>query len=132
MSLWSNWLRHCLFTAKIAGSNPVRDIINNTFFFMKNKKQIDQKRRQLYNLNEINNRILKILAYNTNLSLNIRWKYILKLTKLHKNSYLSKVHNFCVLTGRSKSVFKNIKLSRIKFRNKASFNKIVGISKTSW
>lgn len=99
---------------------------------MKNKKQIDNKRRQLYNLNEVNNRILKTLAYNTTLPLIVRWKYIIKLTKLHKNSYLSKVHNFCVITGRSRSVFKNFKMSRIRFRNKASFNSIMGITKSSW
>ena len=99
---------------------------------MLNKKQIDNKRRQLYKLNEINNRILKILAYNTILTLSIRWKYMLKLTKLHKNSYSSKVHNFCILTGRPKSIFKNFKLSRISFRDKNAFNRIVGINKSSW
>ena len=99
---------------------------------MLNKKQIDNKRRQLYKLNEINNRILKTLAYNTNLPISIRWKYMLKLTKLHKNSYSSKIHNFCILTGRSKSVFKNFKLSRISFRNENSFNNVVGITKSSW
>lgn len=99
---------------------------------MINKKQIDNKRRQLYKLNELNNKILKTLAYNTTLPLSARWKYKLKLTKLHKSSYSSKIHNFCVLTGRSKSIFKNFKLSRISFRNKASFNNIVGVHKVSW
>ena len=99
---------------------------------MLNKKQIDQKRRQLYKKNELNNQILKLLAYNTKMPLITRWKYIMKLTKLHKNSYIVKIHNFCILTGRSKSVFKNFKLSRISFRTKASFNKIVGITKASW
>lgn len=99
---------------------------------MLNKKQIDNKRRQLYRLNELNNKILKVLAYNTTLPIFSRWKYKLKLTKLNKNSYSSKIHNFCIITGRSKSVFKNFKLSRITFRKKASFNKIIGINKLSW
>jgi ribosomal protein S14 len=99
---------------------------------MKNKKQIDNKRRQLFKINELNNKILKVLAYNTNLSILIRWKYLIKLTKLHKNSYSSKIHNFCILTGRPKSIFKNFKMSRISFRTQSSFNKIVGVNKKSW
>ena len=99
---------------------------------MLNKKQIDNKRRHLYQINELNNRVLKILAYNELLPLAVRWKYMVKLTKFHKNSYTSKIHNFCILTGKPRSVFKNFKLSRISFRKKSSFNKLVGIKKASW
>lgn len=102
------------------------------YFKMLNKKQIDLKRRQLYNINEVHFRILKVLAYNNVLPLSIRWLYILKLTKINKNSNISKIHNFCIISGRSKSIFKNFKISRIVFRNQASFNKIMGIAKASW
>lgn len=44
----------------------------------------------------------------------------------------SKVRNRCVNTGRSKSVFRFFKLSRIKLRELASGSSMSGITKSSW
>jgi small subunit ribosomal protein S14 len=99
---------------------------------MKNKIKIDTLRRNLFYKNEINKNLLKFLAYNTNNSLKNRWIYILKLSAFKSNSVSSRIHNFCVMTGRSKSVLKNFKISRLVFRDKASFSKIIGITKSSW
>jgi small subunit ribosomal protein S14 len=99
---------------------------------MLNKLQIDLKRRSFFYINELNTRLLKILSNNNILSIKNRWIFFLKISKLNKNSFISKVHNFCVITGRPKAIFKNLKISRIIFRNKASFHKLVGIQKVSW
>ena len=99
---------------------------------MKNKIKIDTLRRNLFYKNEINKNLLKFLAYNTNNSFKNRWIYILKLSAFKNNSVSSRIHNFCVITGRSKSVLKDFKISRLVFRDKASFSKIIGITKSSW
>lgn len=99
---------------------------------MKNKIKIDKIRRFLYAKNELNTNILKFLAYNEYKSYKTRWNYKIKLTKLKKNSSFSRIHNFCILSIRSKSVLKNFNISRIEFRGKASFNILPGVKKASW
>jgi len=99
---------------------------------MLNKRQIDLKRRSLFYINELNIRLLKILTFNNIISIKKRWIYFLKFSKIQKNGFLTRIHNFCILTGRPKAIFKNFKISRIIFRNKSSFNKLIGIHKSSW
>lgn len=120
------------FHGKNTGSIPVKDKYTLLKNLMKNKIQIDKKRRFLFLHNEINNNILKTLAYNTKIPLIKRWKFIIYLSKLNKNSSITRIHNFCMITGRSRSVYKNLKLSRLIFRKKASFNQLVGFRKASW
>ena len=56
----------------------------------------------------------------------------LKLQKLPRNSSAVRIHNRCELTGRSRSVYRKLKLSRIKTRELANEGQIPGMTKSSW
>jgi small subunit ribosomal protein S14 len=47
-------------------------------------------------------------------------------------SYKSRIKNYCILTGRSRSYIRFFRLSRVKMRELASRGILFGISKASW
>jgi len=75
---------------------------------------------------------LKFIINNTLLHPAIRYKAQLKLNNLIKNSIKIRLKNRCVLTGRSRSVYKKFKLSRIMFRELALKGLLTGVRKASW
>lgn len=54
------------------------------------------------------------------------------LAKLPKNASPVRLHNRCLLTGRSKGYMRQFGISRITFREMASHGLIPGIRKASW
>lgn len=54
------------------------------------------------------------------------------LDKLPRNSSRVRLHNRCKLTGRPKGYMRKFGISRVTFREMASFGKIPGITKASW
>lgn len=54
------------------------------------------------------------------------------LDKLPKNSSRVRLHNRCKLTGRPKGYMRKFGISRVTFREMASFGKIPGVTKASW
>ena len=58
----------------------------------------------------------------------IRWY----LNTLPKQSSKTQVRNRCVLTNRSRGVYKQFKLSRICIRNLAAAGLLPGVTKSSW
>jgi len=48
------------------------------------------------------------------------------------NVYSSKVHNRCIITGRTKAVYSYLKLTRMMFKNLAVRGCLAGIKKYSW
>lgn len=60
-------------------------------------------------------------------------RYILNLQpQLLVNNNLTKVRTVCILTGRSRSVYRSFKISRIKLRKYANAGYFTGLSKASW
>lgn len=60
-------------------------------------------------------------------------KYILNLQpQLLVNTNLTKVRSICILTGRSRSVYRAFKMSRLKLREYANIGSFTGLSKASW
>lgn len=55
-----------------------------------------------------------------------------KLQKLPRRALPVQQVNRCILTGRSKGVFRKFNLSRIKFRELAHKGALPGVSKASW
>ena len=55
-----------------------------------------------------------------------------KLDKLSRNSSKTRIKNFCILTSRSKGIYKNFGISRIMFRELALLGQLPGIKKASW
>jgi small subunit ribosomal protein S14 len=54
------------------------------------------------------------------------------LAKLPRDSSLTRSHNRCLLTGRSKAYLRRFKISRIMLRELALAGKIPGLKKASW
>lgn len=94
------------------------------------KKNINQ--RNLFKNNEKKRLILKSITNNLQFEKKIRWKLQKKLFEFSNNSSLTRIKNRCILTGRSRSVYRFFKLSRIQFRKLASEGCLPGVSKYSW
>ena len=61
------------------------------------------------------------------------WKYFTNFHIYYKtHSSLSRSRKTCALTGRSRAVYRNFQLSRIKIRETAGVGVFTGISKSSW
>jgi small subunit ribosomal protein S14 len=75
---------------------------------------------------------LKAIAENGELPMEERFKARLKLAKLPRNSSATRLHNRCEVTGRPRSYYRKLKMSRIALRDLASFGQIPGMVKSSW
>jgi small subunit ribosomal protein S14 len=54
------------------------------------------------------------------------------LSRLPRNSNPNRLHNRCKITGRPKGYMRQFGVSRITFREMASFGLIPGVKKASW
>ena len=75
---------------------------------------------------------LKAAAKDENLSREDRFKATLKLAKLPRNSSATRLHNRCEVTGRPRSYYRKLRMSRIALRDLASKGQIPGMVKSSW
>ena len=75
---------------------------------------------------------LKSIIMNKKLSLEERFNAQMKLTRMPKNSSRTRVKNRCEITGRSHSVYRKLKISRIVLRKLCLEGKIPGMVKSSW
>ena len=99
---------------------------------MQKKIKKNIKQRYLFKHFEKNRLILKIISKNLNIKKEIRWKVQQKWFFFHQNSSITRIKNICILTGRSRSIYKLFKISRIQLRKLASKGFLPGISKYSW
>ena len=78
--------------------------------------------------------VLKILPRVFSKKINKQfWKYIQNLSPqmLVQNNY-TKVRSICIISGRSRSVYRAFQMSRLKVREYASQGYFTGIAKASW
>lgn len=99
---------------------------------MQKKIKKNIKQRYLFKNLEKKRLILKVLLKNLNINKNIRWKLQQKWFFFNQNSSITRIKNICILTGRSKSIYRLFKISRIQLRKLASEGFLPGISKYSW
>ena len=99
---------------------------------MQKKIKKNIKQRYLFKNLEKKRLIYKILLKNLNLKQNLRWKAQQKWFFFDKNSSLTRIKNICVLTGRTRSIYRLFKISRIQLRKLASEAFLPGVSKYSW
>lgn len=92
----------------------------------------DNKRRQLFLKLEWQKLQLRAIADNMSLPFEVRYKARLELTDFSRDSSITRIRNRCVLTGRSRGVYRFFKISRIKIRELMSHNKLPGLKKSSW
>ena len=92
----------------------------------------NKKRIKLYSKYKAKHDKLLKQASNKKLTPEERFQARLKLSKIPRNASKGRIRNRCVLTGRSRGVYRKFKLSRIAFRELASRGHIPGITKSSW
>lgn len=92
----------------------------------------DKKRRKLVAQYESKRLRFKSIVHDTSLPAEVRWKASLKLSKLPRNSSKVRIRNRCVLSGRSRGVYRQFKMSRIMLRHLASDGLLTGVKKASW
>jgi succinate dehydrogenase (ubiquinone) iron-sulfur subunit len=92
----------------------------------------DNKRRKLFKKYELKRKVLKSTVLDENINLRERFFTQLLLTNLPKNSSVTRIKNRCVITGRSQSVYRKFKLSRIQIKSQLDKNNLAGLKKISW
>nr|YP_008999834.1 ribosomal protein S14 [Undaria pinnatifida]AGW46851.1 ribosomal protein S14 [Undaria pinnatifida] len=95
-------------------------------------RSIDYKRRQSFALYESRRKALQAVATNQNLEVSLRWWAQLEKSQLPRQSSLSRVHNHCIDTNRSRSIISFYKLSRLQFKRLVSKGSFPGFRKACW
>ena len=92
----------------------------------------NKKRERLAKKHAAKRAKLKAIADNDNLAMEDRFAARLKLAEMPRNSSKVRIKHRCDLTGRSRSVYRKFRLSRIALRQLASTGQIPGMVKASW
>lgn len=93
----------------------------------------DRKARRRYASNAIFRRALQYICHSDFYSSNVRLAASHRLSSLSKKrAKKTRFLNCCILSGRSKAVYKDFRLSRVMFRNLAHEGKLYGVTKSSW
>ncbi len=75
---------------------------------------------------------LKATADDNSLTMEERFEARLKLSELPRNSAAARIRNRCEVSGRSRSVYRKMRMSRIALRELGSKGLIPGLVKSSW
>ena len=75
---------------------------------------------------------LKTTANDESLSMEERFEARLKLAEMPRNSAAIRLRNRCEVSGRSRSVYRKMKMSRIALRELGNKGLIPGLVKSSW
>lgn len=92
----------------------------------------DLKRRKLTAQFAVKRAKLKAMTTDITIPVEERFNAQLKLAELPRNSSKTRIHNRCEITGRSKSYYRKLRMSRIALRDLASRGQIPGMVKSSW
>ena len=92
----------------------------------------NNKRRRMAKQYDAKRTRLKEIANDRDLPMEERFQARLKLAQLPRNGAAVRIRNRCEVTGRSRSVYRKFKMSRIALRDLASTGQIPGMVKSSW
>ena len=92
----------------------------------------DNKKRNLYKKTEMLQKLLKVLS----LYKKIQYSSTLLVSNLFfckflKNNFKSRIHNYCIITGRARGVYRKLRVSRISLRQLGSEGLYFGLKKAS-
>lgn len=96
---------------------------------MKYKILLDKNKRLFFKKNELKRTSIKIC---NRLNAKLKINNFIKLFNISVNTSLNRIKNRCFLTGRSKSIYKKLKISRIKLREMIVSSSYTGFTKHSW
>lgn len=111
----------CIYN--VIGSSP----ITSTFM----KKQIKKNINQRYSFQQFERKrlVLKSITQNLHLKPVLRWSLQTKFIEFPLKSSPTQIKNKCILTGRSGSIHRLFKMSRLQLRKWASYGFLPGVSK---
>lgn len=94
----------------------------------------DKKIRKNYSVNELKIIAYKFLIYNSQLKKNSNFFFnLINLNFFHnffKNNTKTKMHNYCIISGRSRGIVSFFRLSRLTFRELITLGLIPGIKRS--
>lgn len=92
----------------------------------------DLKRRILVSEHESLRLHYRAIIHDRTLPYEMRALFVSKLAALPRNSSKTRIRNRCIVTGRSRGVLRQFRISRIVFRDLAWKGLLAGIKKSSW
>ncbi len=92
----------------------------------------NDKRRKMTKLAEGRRKRLKALIANKQTTMEDRFAAAIKLAEMPRNSSKTRIRNRCEITGRPRSYYRKLKMSRIALREMANNGLIPGMVKSSW
>lgn len=85
-------------------------------------------KRKIYLSHFINQQVYKSFVKDSQLSLAERQVIYQKITKVRYSSSISRLKNYCMLTAHSRSIYRDVKLSRHKFSEQVLNGQLPGCS----
>lgn len=93
------------------------------------KVAMDMVRREMVRDAEVPRLILKSIVLSSRLPGVVRSAAQRQLAEMPRNTSATRIRQRCVLTGRPRAIVTEFRMSRIAFRDLASFGKIPGVCK---
>jgi small subunit ribosomal protein S14 len=92
----------------------------------------NDKRRKMSASADARRKKLKSLIKNKTTSMEERFSAVIKLAAMPRNSAKVRIRNRCEVTGRPRSYYRKLKMSRIALRELANSGMVPGMVKSSW
>jgi len=92
----------------------------------------EKKRKKLVGQYAAKRAALKAIISDKSIPADERFQATLKLAKLPRASSKTRMRNRCSVTGRPRSYYRKLSLSRIALRDLASRGELPGVTKSSW
>ena len=92
----------------------------------------NNRRRKLADQYAAKRKVLKDIIMDQSKPMEERFRAQLKLAKLPRNSAKIRIRNRCEITGRPRSVYRKLGMSRIALRQLGNSGAIPGLVKSSW
>ena len=99
---------------------------------MKKLLKKDARFRLYYKLNQHYKLVLKTIYKNQYIENSIKWKSLYLITLIKKQASISMLNNCCIYSGRSSSINKKFKFSRLMILKLVKSNSIYGLKKLYW
>ncbi len=75
---------------------------------------------------------IKYISMNQNISLNTKFKTMLKFQKSFNNNYMSQINSRCLITNYPRAIIKYTLTSKSEFKKFISLGSTTGFTKSSW
>ena len=92
----------------------------------------NDKRRKMVKLAGPKRARLKAIISDKKVSMEERFNAVVKLAEMPRNSAKVRIRNRCEVTGRPRSYYRKLKMSRIALREMSNQGLVPGMVKSSW